>query len=362
MAAVAESSSLVLKNDKPVIVRVKRKAFQHRVDAFWLEINERPLKRALLDFEKLSVSESSSTREELKTTKILVHHVETVTSSENTIDVLRSFVPNSSDAWEHGGENEERRRKIKTVNKQDELLVKAKRSQEVLSRNARYEQIWRSRKGKQDSQEHEMCRLYDIVKIDVNEQEMKVKQMDTNLGNHEMMAEYLPLLREVLPTAASEIETDIQDYVSIQGSSDDYVYDFYAVTNDGNVYADSTIQYPLVQVDDDDDYYDGPDNSDYETDDSNAENNPLNDYPDEDASEEDDVGDDEVTSRSSDEESEDESRTSGSRSQSLESERQASNEDDNSGPDYWSDDADQLPEDEMYSEGDVDNNSGYEWR
>ncbi|KZV14351.1 RNA-directed DNA methylation 4 [Dorcoceras hygrometricum] len=62
MAAMAESSSLPLKNDKPVIVRVKRKAFQHRVDAFWLEINTRPLKRALLDFGKLSVSESSSTR------------------------------------------------------------------------------------------------------------------------------------------------------------------------------------------------------------------------------------------------------------------------------------------------------------
>ncbi|XP_073134135.1 RNA-directed DNA methylation 4 [Henckelia pumila] len=359
MAAVAQSSSLPLKNDKPVIVRVKRKAFQHRVDAFWLEINERPLKRALLDFEKLSVSESSSTREELKTTKILVHHVETVTSSENTVDVLRSFVPNLSDPWEHGGENGERRRVIKTVNKQDELLIKAKKSQEVLSRNARYEQIWRSRKGKQDSQEDEMCRLYDIVKIDVNEQAIKVKQMDTNLENHEMIAEYLPLLREVLPNAAVEIETDIHDHMSRQVSSDDYVYDFYAVTNDDNVDADSAIQYPLVQVDEDDDYYDGPDNSDYETDDSNAENNPLNDYPDEEDSEEEDDDDDdyEVTSRSSDEESEDESRTSGSESGSR-----ASDEDENSGPVCWSDDVDQLSEDEMYSEEDVDNYSGDEWR
>ncbi|KZV14350.1 RNA-directed DNA methylation 4 [Dorcoceras hygrometricum] len=66
---------------------------------------------------------------------------------------------------------------VKTVNKHDELLVKAKQSQEVLSRNARYEQIWRSRKGKKDSQEDVMCRLYDIVKVDANEQEIEVKQM-----------------------------------------------------------------------------------------------------------------------------------------------------------------------------------------
>lgn len=149
-----------------------------------------------------------------------------------------------------------------------------------------------------------------------------------------------------------------------------------------------------VQVDDDDDYYDGPDNSDYETDDSNGyhlslshthardiwkafmcplasmhtnlygflllisgENNPLNDYPDEEESE-----DDEATSRSSDEESVDKSRTSGSQSQGSESESQASNGDENSGPDYWSDDADRFSENEMYSDWDVDNYSGDELR
>ncbi|KZV47365.1 RNA-directed DNA methylation 4 [Dorcoceras hygrometricum] len=206
-----------------------------------------------------------------------------------------------------------------------------------------------------------MCRLYDIVKVDANEQEIEVKQMDTNLENHEIMAEYLPLLREVLPTAAVEIENDINDHTSRQVSSDDYVYDYYAVTNDDNVDTDSAIQYPLVQVDDDDDYYDGPDNSDYETDDSNAENNPLNDYPDEEDSENDD-DDDEVTSRSSNEESEEDSKTSGSQSQDLESESRASNEDENSGPDYWSENTDQLSEDGMYSEGDVDHYSDDEWR
>ncbi|GFP80551.1 RNA-directed DNA methylation 4 [Phtheirospermum japonicum] len=91
---MAESSSTPAISNKPVVVRVKRKAFQSALDAFWLEIHERPLKRPLLDFGKLSISDVSSSRvEELKTKKILVRHVETVTNSESTFDVLRSFVP-----------------------------------------------------------------------------------------------------------------------------------------------------------------------------------------------------------------------------------------------------------------------------
>ncbi|KAF9623616.1 hypothetical protein IFM89_003543 [Coptis chinensis] len=44
---------------KSVVVRVKRKDFQSPLEAFWLEINERPLKRPLLDFGKLSLNGSS---------------------------------------------------------------------------------------------------------------------------------------------------------------------------------------------------------------------------------------------------------------------------------------------------------------
>ncbi|KAG8372525.1 hypothetical protein BUALT_Bualt12G0075200 [Buddleja alternifolia] len=362
---MAESSSTASKTDKPVIVRVKRKAFQSALDAFWLEINERPLKRALFDFGNLSISDSSSSRvEELKTKKILVRHVETVTSSGDTYDVLRSFVPNSSDVSKAKEKKEEGRRNVKTANKQDQLLVKAKQKQEVLSRNARFEQIWRSRKGKKEALEdeavYEMCRLYDVVRVDVEEQEVEVQKEDTDLEDCKMMAQYLPLLQEVLPTAATEIEHDIHDYMSKQATSDGYVYDFYAVEDASAMEADSATLFPLVQVDDDDDYYDGPDDSEYESDDSNAENNPLNDYPDEEISEDDEDG---VSSRSSDEKSEAESsRTSGNSSEELETKSQLSHGNEDSELHDWSDDADQFFENEFCCDGYEDDFGDEEWR
>ncbi|KAL3829037.1 hypothetical protein ACJIZ3_017839 [Penstemon smallii] len=334
---MAESSSIATEAEKPVIVRVKRKAFQARLDAFWLEINERPLKRAALDFENLSISESSTSRgleindksskhpladfgnlsisesstsrvEVSKTKKILVQHLETVNSSEETFNVLRSFVPNSSDALKVKEKIEERRRFVKTVIKQDELLSKARQRQEVLSRNARFEQVWRSRKVKKEALEdesvYETCRLYDVVRVDVEERGTEVVE-DNDMEDCRMMAHFLPLLQEVLPTAAKEIESDMCK----QASSDGYVYDFYVVNEAANVNeVESANQFPLVKVDDEDDFYDGPDDSDYETDDSNAEDNYRNDYPDDD----DDVSEDEgeVTSSSEDEISEDESITS----------------------------------------------------
>ncbi|KAL2470929.1 RNA-directed DNA methylation 4 [Abeliophyllum distichum] len=343
-----DCTAIPAKTDKPVIVRVKRKASQSLLDALWLEINERPIKRPLLDFEKLSISSSSSSRvEELKTKKVLVRHVETVISSKVTVDVLRSFVPNSSNALEG------RRCTFKTENKQEQLLIKARQRQEVLSKNARFEQIWRSRKGKKEAVEddavHEMCRLYDVVRVEEEEKENEVQENeDTELEDHRMMAQYLPLLREVLPTAAVEIEDDIHNYASRRAFSDDYVYDFYAVKGDANISeADSASQFPLVQVDDDDAYYDGPDDSEYETDDSNAENNPLNEYPDEETSED----EDEVISRSSDEKSEVESRSSKNQSEEFESGSHTFyNEHEDTGPYDWSD-ADSLFEDGMCFDG-----------
>ncbi|KAL8536863.1 hypothetical protein ACS0TY_012153 [Phlomoides rotata] len=318
---MAEGSSTPGTADKPVIVRVKRKAFLSPVDAFWLEIHERPLKRALLDFVKLSLSDDSSSRvEELKTKKILVQHVETVTSSKDTFDVLRSFVPSSSGELKPEEKNEGKRQSLKTVNKQDKLLVKAKQRQEVLSRSARFEQIWRSRKGNKEATEdesiHDMCRLYDVVRVDVEDDTVDVQnEKDKDLDDWKVMAEYLPLLRQYLPSAAEEIES-VPDVMSNQ---DEYVYDFYAIREDVNeMEADSTSLFPLVQVEDEDDFYDGPDDTEYQTDDSNAEDNPLNDYPDEaddedeeeeeeEEDEDEDEDEDEVTSISSDEESEGES-------------------------------------------------------
>ncbi|KAH6814493.1 RNA-directed DNA methylation 4 [Perilla frutescens var. frutescens] len=316
---MAESSTAPPGAGKPVIVRVKRKASQSALDAFWLEINERPLKRPLIDFGKLSISDASSSKvEEFKTQKILVRHVETVTSSKDTFDVLRSVVPNSSGELKSEEKIEERRRSLKTVDKQDQLLVKARQAQEVLSRYARFEQIWRSRKEKivapEDEAIYDMCRLYDVVRVDVEELAVEVQnQKDTDMDDCKMMADFLPLLREVLPTAAEEIEHDIHGVVSNQ---DGYVYDVYAVEKDVNeMEADSTSHFPLVQVDDDEQFYDGPDDSECETDDSN----------------------------------EDESTTSGNESEELKNGSQVSYEYEGSELYEWSDYADQTLED---SDGD----------
>lgn len=125
-----ESSSALPKptNDKPVIVRVKRKASRPPLEAFWLEINERPLKRPLLDFEKLSIS-SSSGIEELKARKVFVQHVETATTSEANIDIVQSFVPNFTDVLKT--KSEERRLAFKKDNRHDQNLSKARQQQEV---------------------------------------------------------------------------------------------------------------------------------------------------------------------------------------------------------------------------------------
>uniref|UniRef100_A0A7N2KNL6 RNA-directed DNA methylation 4 n=1 Tax=Quercus lobata TaxID=97700 RepID=A0A7N2KNL6_QUELO len=493
MATLGESSSAPPKStdDKPVIVRVKRKTFQSPLDAFWLEINERPLKRPLLDFENLSISDSAE-KGEFKTKKVLVQHVETLSSSEKTIDIVQSFVESSfADVSEGERKGEERRLTFKKGNKQDQLLSKARQEQEgvedrriwdvrfirefndwemdegfhflrilgantppmdvgdrmrwklkpngdfdirsyynklrdspsivfpwkaiwkaraprsipdllfgwcnwlgkylsqiwnlvplcilwciwkernrrtfedldssgdqmlasfsgtlfdwsrawglmtsgslpsflsslslyhfsyifiisfekytkmfhvqmssfvkcilgnkgrsiifwVLAKNARFEQIWRSRKGNQEAMHNkeldEMCRFYDVVRVDVEERSEEVKQQeDISLEDHMLLSSYLPLLREMIPSAASEIESDLHASMSKQ-AADDYVYDFYAVRDDMDVvHEEASYPFPIVQVDEED-YYDGPDESEYETDDSNAENNPLNDYPDE---------------------------------------------------------------------------------
>lgn len=50
----------------------------------------------------------------------------------------------------------------------------------VLSRNARFEQIWRSRKAKKDALEdeaiYEMCQLYDVVRVDIQEDEVEAQK------------------------------------------------------------------------------------------------------------------------------------------------------------------------------------------
>ncbi|RDY08456.1 RNA-directed DNA methylation 4, partial [Mucuna pruriens] len=147
-----------------------------------------------------------------------------------------------------------------------------------------------------------------------------------SLEDQSLLSSYLPLLREFIPNAAAQVEADLiahlvghskgvladlffsliclndfnligYDALSCVTYTENYVYDLYTVKDEMEINVDdSSYSYPLVQVDEEEDYCDGPDDSDYESDDSNAENNPLNDYPEEISEEDEEVGDSESES------------------------------------------------------------------
>uniref|UniRef100_A0A803LCX7 Uncharacterized protein n=1 Tax=Chenopodium quinoa TaxID=63459 RepID=A0A803LCX7_CHEQI len=218
---VGESSSNSrLSNDnngdnKAVVVRVKRKLDQSPLEAFWLEINEIPVKRPLIDFQKLSISDSS-TQEELKIKRVLVEHVETVSSAKASIHFLQSFVPPTPDGdSKFKASTKERRRTLQKENKHDQLLSKAKQEQEEIARGARFEQIWKHRthnkKAIHDEALNEVCRVYDVLRVDKAEETSKMinKQEEMSVEEQEILSKFLPLLRECVPGAAEEIESDI---------------------------------------------------------------------------------------------------------------------------------------------------------
>lgn len=302
MASAAEaagdaSTSAAEVREKPVVVRVKRKPSQARPDAFWLEINERPMKKAMLDFSSLSISQpSSSAQEEPRVKKLLVQHVETVHHSGAVEDVLHSLLHSDLSTKEIKSKTKERNERMKQDKKQDQLRSAARQRHENLGRNARFAQIWKSRKGDNnevDETLREMCHLYDAVQVDSDGEKHPAEPQMTSVEEGAILCNFLPLLREHLPSAAEEIESDI---VSLAQSEDSDVYDIYTVkeVDDTNMEEGaSAASYPLLQVDDEDGECYDDDEYPYDTDDSNAEDNPLYDYPEELSEDEDDDSSDE---------------------------------------------------------------------
>ncbi|KAM3312258.1 hypothetical protein ACQJBY_032312 [Aegilops geniculata] len=302
MASAAEaagdaSTSAAEVREKPVVVRVKRKPSQARPDAFWLEINERPMKKAMLDFSSLSISQpSSSAQEEPRVKKLLVQHVETVHHSGAVEDVLHSLLHSDLSTKEIKSKTKERNERMKQDKKQDQLRSAARQRHENLGRNARFAQIWKSRKGDNnevDETLREMCHLYDAVQVDSDGEKHPAEPQMTSVEEGAILCNFLPLLREHLPSAAEEIESDI---VSLPQSEDSDVYDIYTVkeVDDTNMEEGaSAASYPLLQVDDEDGECYDDDEYPYDTDDSNAEDNPLYDYPEELSEDEDDDSSDE---------------------------------------------------------------------
>ncbi|KAG2559623.1 hypothetical protein PVAP13_8KG008501 [Panicum virgatum] len=301
-AGEASTSEPAAAREKPIVVRVKRKPSQTRPDAFWLDINERPSKKAMLDFSSLSISEPSSSsssakEEQPRVKKLLVQHIETVHHSQAVEDVLHSLLLADSDTKEIKSKTKEWNDRIKQDKKPDQLRSAARQRHEDLGRNARFAQIWKSRKGEKDEADEslrEICHLYDAVQVDPDEEKNPAEPRPCRITSFEegaVLCNFLPLIREYLPSAAVEIESDI---ISLAQSEDSEVYDIYTVkeVDDTNMEDMSAASYPRLQVDDDEDEcYD--DDYPYETDDSNAEDNPLFDYPEELSEDEDDGSNDE---------------------------------------------------------------------
>ncbi|XP_066336495.1 RNA-directed DNA methylation 4-like isoform X2 [Miscanthus floridulus] len=295
------STSEPTERGKPIVVRVKRKPSQTRPDAFWLEINERPAKKAMLDFSSLSISDppssssaSAKASEEPRVKKLLVQHIETVHHSEAVEDVLHSLLLADSNSKEIKSKTKEWNDRIKQDKKPEELRSAARQRHEDMGRNARFAQIWKSRKGENndaDDSLREICHLYDAVQVDPDDEKHRAEPRITSFEEGAVLCNFLPLIREYLPSAAEEIESDI---ISLAQSEDSEVYDIYTVkeVDDTNMEATSAASYPRLQVDDgEDECYE--DDYPYDTDDSNAEDNPLYDYPDELSEDEDDGSNDE---------------------------------------------------------------------
>ncbi|WJX75759.1 hypothetical protein P8452_59259 [Trifolium repens] len=240
---------------KHVFVRVKRKPFQSPLDAFRLEIMEKPLKHPLSDFGNLSIANSSQNME-FHDKKVLVQHVKTICDSEVTLDIVRSFLePRSRSASHSKSKVAERKNSFKKVNSSDI--------------DACFKQIW---KTPDENGLRKICQFYDIVRVDSEEKIKEKQQEDISLEDQKLLANFIPLLIDVIPKAAAEIEAD----TSVHSNQEDYVYDLYTVT-DEMIVEESPYCYPLVQVNDEH-FYDGPDNSDYETDDSNVVDTSVTDY------------------------------------------------------------------------------------
>eukprot|EP00252_Welwitschia_mirabilis_P027163 TRINITY_DN9229_c0_g1_i2.p1 TRINITY_DN9229_c0_g1~~TRINITY_DN9229_c0_g1_i2.p1 ORF type:complete len:345 (+),score=86.11 TRINITY_DN9229_c0_g1_i2:14-1048(+) len=277
-------------NNKEIIVRVKRKQNVPPIDALWLEFSGRPAKAKRPDLNsalsQLSLSGTSSDR---GTNKLLFQHVQTVSFLDDRNGIVESIVKGVNENGEFEQKKEEHREDIKnSKNKLDRLLTSARQKHKDTSRNARFDLVWKSRKGANTSAHDDAfnatCQLYDVVRVDLEEdnsadasRKEDIKSDDSS-KEEELMRNYLPLMQEYLPTVAAEYESELSSKMTGKNA---YVYDLYTLGKDDNVRACDGSQYPLVHVDDEYFCWDDTADSDADTEDSNAEDNPLNDYPDE---------------------------------------------------------------------------------
>ncbi|GAU29034.1 hypothetical protein TSUD_165520, partial [Trifolium subterraneum] len=104
--------------------------------------------------------------------------------------------------------------------------------------DARFKQIW---KTSDEKALRKICQFYDIVRVDSEEKIKEEQQEDISLEHQRLLANFIPLLIDVIPKAAAEIEAD----TSVHSKQEDYVYDLYTVTDEMIFGEESPYCYPL---------------------------------------------------------------------------------------------------------------------
>ncbi|KAJ7534093.1 hypothetical protein O6H91_13G079400 [Diphasiastrum complanatum] len=271
-------------HNKPTIVRIKRKRLNEPIDNLWLEVSH-PSKRQEVFLSNLTLNNMDSTgATQLAIQKRLFRRVETLTlSSLKDVSVSQLLMKVVGEVSLKQKDHREVLKRHK--DKQDKLLATARKQHEEGARTARFEQIWRSRRVAEDKREadlmQEFFHLYDVVRVDMESAVQRLSEVEQaeREAENQLLRNYMPLLREYLPSAAAEL--DLQPSPPPAIDTDDFVYDVYALEQDSGEHEDFD-EYPTVHVIEESNYnWREPRDPDYDSEDSNDENNPINDYPEE---------------------------------------------------------------------------------
>ncbi|KAL2652945.1 hypothetical protein R1flu_021073 [Riccia fluitans] len=263
---------------EPTVVQIKRKRTDEPIDSLWLEVTTVAKKRHTLGIQNLTVAREDSTP-----TKLLFRRVDSLSSS----GVKELSLPKLL-------EKSQERKRSRDATENNHQLKKFK--DQDIAKIARFEQMRTDRKAKEKTEEDvvslELFNLYEVVRVDVEaESTQKAARREKARREAEptegqLLCNYLPLLREHLPELAAEIDATAATSSSTTTSTDvpveEYIYDVYTLDEEMDNDDGDVAYYPTIQVIDHRSYdWRELNDSDYDSEDSNDEKNPNNDYPEE---------------------------------------------------------------------------------
>ncbi|KAL2631717.1 hypothetical protein R1flu_016403 [Riccia fluitans] len=242
----------------------------------WVGVTTAAKKRHTLGIQNLTV-----TREDSTPTKLLFRRVESLSSSGVKELSLPKLLKKSKE-----------RKRPRDATDNNHQLKKFK--DQDIAKTARFEQVRTDGKAKEKTEEDdaglELFNLYEVVRVDVEAESMQKAarrekaRRETEPTEGQLLCNYLPLLREHLPELAAEIDDTAATFSSTTTSTDvpveEYIYDVYTLDEEMDNDGGDVAYYPTIQVIDHRSYdWRELNDSDYDSEDSNDDNNPINDYP-----------------------------------------------------------------------------------